>query len=533
MKFRSLKKKLSTSVLIIAIILASMASIVAFITELERASIQTDVMLNQLLDTVEGTAAIAAYSRNQQIAEDVLKGLLKNDIVYEAQIKSEQAFNLKLSKNSLISHEKIIKRALVSPFGDGEVIGYLLVQPTARFKLIEAEHGAMINALTSIIIIAITSIAIFLIIQSNISKPLAHVSDTLHAIRLGHKQRIPEIKKNKNDELGRLVFDINHLLEVLEDKYNNEITLRKKVESIEKQLRHMINSKSAGLFLLDEQGQIIDFNETLEKIFKKIVSDTAIENNTISSYFQEQDDFKSLIIDVLETSQLEAQDFSLRVEKNTPPIWVHCLLSKIIDESGQVFIEGVIFDVTKRVEIEKAIAYEANHDMLTGLLRRQATELMYQAYIKTSNSIKASFLFLDLDGFKQANDTYGHLAGDEVLIITSKRLINCVRDEDIVCRLGGDEFLIILIDCSEAHVHRIAKDIIASVQENIFIDDDINIKIGVSMGIAHANSKLREFDALSQAADEAMYIVKKQGKNGYCESNEEKKFKVIRELTPA
>ena len=524
MKFRSLNRKLLRSVLIIALSLAISSSIVSFLTELERSSSQAVNMLDQLLDTVEDTAAIAAYSRNEQIAKDVLKGLLKNDIVYKAQIKSGQEFDLELSKDIAISSEQPIRRILVSPFGDGEFLGYLLVQPTTQFKLIEAKHGAISNALTSIIIIAMTSIAIFLIIRSNISEPLTHVSDTLHAIQLGHKQKIPEIKNNLNDELGRLIFDINTLLAALEGKYNDEILLRKKVESIEQQLRYIFNSTSAGLFLLDEKGKLLTFNKKLEKILKITPTDISIQNNLLSSFFHEQKEFNFLITEVLESNQLKTQDFSLCVSKDTNLVWVHCLLSKIIDESGQILLEGVIFDVTKRVETEKAIAHEANHDALTGLLRRQATQLTYQQYIKTSNSLKASFLFLDLDGFKQTNDTYGHLAGDEVLVVTSKRLVHCVRESDIVCRLGGDEFLIILIDCSHANVHRIAKSIVFSIQQSISIGNGIEVNIGVSVGIAHSDEKLTDFDALTQAADKVMYEVKRQGKNGYCVSNEEEKI---------
>lgn len=529
MNFRSLNKKLLISVLIIASILATFTSIVSFLTELERSSSQTVTMLNQLLDTVEGTAAIAAYSRNEQIAQDVLRGLLKNDVVYKVQIKSEQGFELELSKDSITSSEQTIKRSLVSPFDDGEVLGYILVQPTAQFKLIEAKHGAISNALTSITIIAITSIAIFLITRSNISKPLTHVSNTLHAIRVGHKQRIPEIKRNSNDELGRLIFDINNLLTVLEDKYNNEITLRKKVESIEQQLRYIFNSTSAGLFLLDENGKLLTFNKKLETIFRNSFSDTSFKNSLLSSFFLEQEKFNDLIAEALESNQLETQDFSLCVAKDTDLVWIHCLISKIIDESGHTFIEGVIFDVTKRVEIEKAIAHEANHDALTGLLRRQAAQITYQQHIRTIDNLKTSFLFLDLDGFKQANDTYGHLAGDKVLVITSQRLVESVRNLDIVCRLGGDEFLIILIDCSEANVHRIAKNIISSVQKNIPIDNSIEVNIGVSMGIAHSDKDLVDFDLLSQAADKVMYEVKRQGKNGYCVSNEEDKIYRVNE----
>ena len=529
MKFRSLNKKVSTSVFIITITLAIIASGISFMTELDRANHQTNVMLNQLLDTVEDTAAIAVFSRNEQIGRDVLKGLLKNDIIYQAQINAQNSFYLTQSKNNIANeNQPEIKRALYSPFGDGEMLGYLSVQPTAKFKLIEARHSALINALTSIIIIIITSITIFLIFQSNISQPLAYVSKTLHAIKLGRTQRIPELQKNKNDELGQLVSDINNLLAVLETKYNDEISLRKKIESIEKQLRYIFNSTSAGLFLLNQQGQILTFNTTLKKILNVSVSDDAFENSLLHSYFEDAYEFKNLILEAFESGQLETQDFSLRLEKDREPIWLHCLLSKTTTEEGKALVEGVVFDVTQRVEAEQAMSYEANHDMLTGLLRRQASELIYQSYLKNVEIPQASFLFLDLDGFKQANDTYGHLAGDKVLVITAQRLTHCVRHTDIVCRLGGDEFLLVLMDCSNSEVYRIAKNIISSIQQHIIMND-IKITIGVSMGIAHTNDHLLAFDQLTQAADEAMYEVKRQGKNGYSVDNKEKKYTVIRD----
>ena len=94
MKFRSINQKLLKSVVIVAIFLAILSSTVSFISELNRTSRQTEAMLNQLLDTVENTASIAAFSKNEQIAQDVLKGLLKNDIVYAARIESSSEFNL-------------------------------------------------------------------------------------------------------------------------------------------------------------------------------------------------------------------------------------------------------------------------------------------------------------------------------------------------------------------------------------------------------------------------------------------------------
>ncbi|MCK5831594.1 MAG: diguanylate cyclase [Methylococcales bacterium] len=525
MKFRSVNQKLIISVLLVALVLAIFVSIVSFISELERSSSQTEVMLNQLLDTVEDTASIALFSRNDQIALDVLKGLLKNDIVYKAQIKGDEGFDFQLSKDYVTNNiEKVILRPLISPFGDEE-LGYLLVQPAAQFKLIEAKHGAITNAISSVLIIIVTSITIFLIIRSNISKPLTYVSDTLHAIQIGHKQRISELKKNKNDELGRLVLDINDLLGVLDDKYKNELALRKKVESIEQQLRSIFNSTSAGLFALDENGVLITFNKTFQHILKNVIADISTPNSLLASCFHEQEEFNNLIVDAFQSGQLETQDFSLLATKDAGLTWVHCLLSKVINESGKVHIEGVIFDVTERVKVEKSITYEANHDMLTGLLRRQATQQAYQQHLKVSTNFKACFLFLDLDGFKEVNDTYGHRTGDKVLVIATERLIDCVRETDLVCRIGGDEFLIILINCSNTNTYQIAKNIIMSIQKKIPISNGISI--GVSMGIAHLTENAKGFDELVQAADTAMYEVKRQGKNGYCVSNEEKKVHKI------
>ncbi|NOR70276.1 MAG: diguanylate cyclase [Methylomarinum sp.] len=525
MKFRSVNQKLLKSVFMVSVILAIVTAVGSFVMELDRTKTQMVMMINQLLDTVEDTAAIAAYSRNKQIADDVLRGLLKNDIIYKAHFISGSDFHLEQSKNYETKDETPIKRFLVSPFGDGEILGYLLVQPTAQFQLIEAKHSAIANTLTSIFIIAFTAITIFLIIQSNISKPLTHVSNTLHAIKVGKEQRISVLKKHRNDELGHLVGDINTLLEVLENKYINERTLRKKVESIEQKLRDIYNSTSAGLFLVDEKGSLLTFNKTLETILERTTFSIPQQNSLLSPYFHESNAFNTLISEVIKSGQLKAQDFSLRVPKDTDLIWVHCLLSKVTDEEGQTHIEGVFFDVTKRVENEKAAAYEANHDKLTGLLRRQACQKHYEDFKKTVVTLRSSFLFLDLDGFKQANDTHGHLAGDKVLSITSERLVKCVRDTDLVCRLGGDEFLVILLDCSKDNVIRIAKSILSSIQKNISVDNTTNIKVGVSIGITHSDKKNKnDFDDLVQAADEAMYEVKRQGKNGYCITGSEDKI---------
>ena len=123
---------------------------------------------------------------------------------------------------------------------------------------------------------------------------------------------------------------------------------------------------------------------------------------------------------------------------------------------------------------------------------------------------------MDLDGFKQANDSYGHDVGDKVLIKTASRLTACVRSADLVCRLGGDEFLIIILNSNSSDIAlSIAEKIIKSIQFPMPIDNTLSIQVGVSVGVAVAPEHGKSFEDLVKSADEAMYEVKRQGKNGH------------------
>ena len=177
-KFRSLHNKLLLSITIVAVTLAIVSSILAFYIEFDRTRKHTDMMLVQLLDTVENTASIATYLKNKEIATDVLKGLLKNDIIQGAKISSGDDFTLSLSKNKEPFTEEGIIRLLYSPFSESYMLGNLQVIPDAQFNLNEAKHSAIFSVITSIALITITSLIVFLVIQSNFSKPLELVSNT-------------------------------------------------------------------------------------------------------------------------------------------------------------------------------------------------------------------------------------------------------------------------------------------------------------------------------------------------------------------
>jgi diguanylate cyclase (GGDEF)-like protein len=166
---------------------------------------------------------------------------------------------------------------------------------------------------------------------------------------------------------------------------------------------------------------------------------------------------------------------------------------------------------------QEGLDHLAHHDALTQLPNRTLfkNRLEHAMYISQQNNQMMALMFLDLDNFKQINDTQGHLVGDELLITVAKRLKPVIRDVDTVARLGGDEFAILLEDIEQKTFARnIARDILAALREPITIDDQ-KFYISGSIGIAVAPYDDNVPDNLLRDADAAMYEAKHLGKNKY------------------
>ncbi|MBL0707494.1 MAG: diguanylate cyclase [Sulfurimonas sp.] len=175
-----------------------------------------------------------------------------------------------------------------------------------------------------------------------------------------------------------------------------------------------------------------------------------------------------------------------------------------------LFIFGV-FIINFREKLEGM----AHYDTLTKLPNRSFFYIEFQQEIQRAkrNKNKLALLFLDLDSFKEVNDTYGHGTGDKLLREVSLRIQECVREVDIVARLGGDEFTVLLVDLTdEQQSLKIAKSVIASLNE-VFIINRQNIYIGASIGIAIYPKHGDTISQLIKNADEMMYNVKNNNKN--------------------
>lgn len=206
-------------------------------------------------------------------------------------------------------------------------------------------------------------------------------------------------------------------------------------------------------------------------------------------------------------------EFRLRVADGRW-LWVRDRGGPVLDDAGNVVQwAGVLEDIDARKQDEAQIAYMAMHDALTGLgnrvLLRDRLELAAAA---AGRGVASALLALDLDFFKQVNDTLGHPAGDEVLRQVAARLSGCVREVDLVARIGGDEFAILQHGASQPEAAKtLAERLVAAVCAPYQVDGQ-SIVIGASVGVALITCGNITADDHMRRADKALYLAKAEGR---------------------
>ena len=177
----------------------------------------------------------------------------------------------------------------------------------------------------------------------------------------------------------------------------------------------------------------------------------------------------------------------------------------------------VFRDISKRKKLEDELKYQAYYDSLTDLYKRNYFRDFFAQTLNHSKrqNLSLAIMYLDVDYFKQVNDSFGHDVGDLLLKQFAQRLKNCVKKQDCLARWGGDEFVVLLVDIiSIDQVITVAERIKKSMN-NPFMCGDTTVNTSTSVGIAIYPDHANTVDDLIKRADNALYETKRKGRNGY------------------
>jgi len=280
-----------------------------------------------------------------------------------------------------------------------------------------------------------------------------------------------------------------------------------------------LHSIGDAVITTNTNGEIEYMNHVAESLTAWPLDEA--KNKTVQDVFRIEDlDTGEPIHDVVmscldESITINKSVLSL-VNKNGHKKDIESSISPILKTSGNA--EGVVIvfhDETQRRYLENTIKHQAAHDPLTDLLNRDAfdIELSDHVYDAINNNKEHALCYLDLDRFKLINDTAGHSAGDQCLIQIASLIQTCIRGEDILSRLGGDEFGLILKNCTQESALKITSNIVKIISDMGFCWEGCDYNLGVSIGINPLNKNSGDSADAIRKADLACYTAKDHGKN--------------------
>lgn len=282
------------------------------------------------------------------------------------------------------------------------------------------------------------------------------------------------------------------------------------------QLAAMVYENSSEAILVsDAENRIIDVNPAFEQITGYTAEEVQGRNPSMFQSGRQDKEFYQKLWHALKTAGYWHGE--LWDKRKDGEIHAKLLtINTIKDSVGKVFRYVALFtDITEQKNTEALIWSQANFDSLTKLPNRHMFHDRLEQQAKQSNRTgrPMALMLIDLDLFKEVNDTHGHDKGDLLLIDAARRISACVRESDTVSRLGGDEFTVLLTELDDTHtVERIVQDINTKLTEPFKLGE-YQAFISASIGISLYPNDTEDLDSLLKNADQAMYVAKNAGRN--------------------
>ena len=354
--------------------------------------------------------------------------------------------------------------------------------------------------------------------------------------RIQRGEAVQSYETQRLTQDGR-VIDISLTVSVLRDTAGNptavatterDITARKRMAVAtlfqeKERYRVTLASIGEGVITTDDQGRMTFLNPAAEQLTGW--SHAEAQGLPLSEAFKlVEETTRAPIEDPVECC-LHIDQF-VEIEQHPVLLNRHCeelsiagSAAPIRDNQGHTTGAVLVFrDVTERRQLAQVVEHQATHDPLTGLVNREEFERRLERMLQQAREYQRqhAICYIDLDQFKIVNDTCGHIAGDALLRQLSTLWQTRIRERDTLGRLGGDEFGVLLGECTLDRAEHIANELLESVRDFRFVWEDKPFAIGVSIGLAPITATSLDITSVLSAADSACYLAKEQGRNRVC-----------------
>ncbi|NOQ87564.1 MAG: diguanylate cyclase [Gammaproteobacteria bacterium] len=398
----------------------------------------------------------------------------------------------------------------------------------------------------SILLISLITIVLFAVrlgYVETIGKPLAALMSSIDYFKKNRKHL--HVKYEHEDELGAVITRFNdmqvHQLAIQQELKKQHFSLEHIVAERTQELEHelkkhaetssklynekqraqiTINSISDSVVTTDENGMIEFMNPAAYTLldYKKAFADGKYFSDIFHLLsIESRDPVTDLVSWCLESESKRCPpiEFYLKLESGKEYI-VEAILSGLFDVKGNANGAVILIrDITASKERSNELSYLARHDMLTGLVNRREFESQMQHLLEDAclNERQHVMFYLDLDHFKIVNDECGHAAGDKVLKLLAEEFKKHLRKDDCIGRLGGDEFGVLLVNCSVKSAQKVGEKMRHDIDNFEFEWQGRKFKLGVSIGVVAITQHADSIESLIGQADTSCYIAKQKGRN--------------------
>ncbi len=415
-------------------------------------------------------------------------------------------------------------------------IGYIY-DSTVFFK---EQAKTIIMVLVSFFCLAVI---IIYIISRHVVNPLTQLTKLISEASFDAPQVIVPHLLNRGDEVGLLAnaFDamqtkiISSYNEIQQEstKLTNAILEREVAFDKLKLSAAVVENTAEAIIVTNEKKQIISTNKAFSEITGYSQEEViGVDPKILNSKKHNKTFYRDMWDTIVHVGQWQGELWDRKKSGEIFPTW--STITAIFDDKSNVINYVSVFsDISTLKQSQEELNFLAHHDPLTSLPNRILLNDRIEHALRRSDrdSKKVGILFLDLDRFKNVNDSLGHPVGDTLLIESAQRIGNIVRKEDTVARLGGDEFVIVVEDISDVHALVLLVQKIKLAFEQPFVIAGHKLFITVSVGISVYPNNGKDSATLLKNADIAMYRAKDDGRDGYRFYTEGLSSRVFQRLT--